>query len=68
MQLSAEEVQAFLGRVQSVVTQGDYQIAAGLATTVQRLSEMIEHKNLTMARLRQMVTVQSPSSNQGQYW
>ena len=55
MQLSAEEVQAFLGRVQGALTPEDYRIAAGLANTVQRLSEMIENKNLTLARLRQML-------------
>lgn len=55
MLLSPEEVQAFLGRLQGMVAPQDYQIAANMATTVQRLSEIIEQKNLTVARLRQML-------------
>lgn len=55
MAIGPEQVQALLRRVQAVVAPGDYEIVAGLASTVQRLSEMIENKNLTLARLRQML-------------
>jgi transposase len=55
MMLSAEQVQTVLSRVQTAVTPSDYEIIAGLAQTVQRLSELLENKELTLARLRQML-------------
>ncbi len=55
MAISPEQIQAVLSRVQASILPGDYEIVAGLATTVQRLSEIIEHKNLTLSRLKMML-------------
>lgn len=53
--ISAEEVQALLERVRPRVEPGDYQVVEGLAQTVQRLLQLLDDRDVSLAKLRQIL-------------
>jgi transposase len=55
VQISVAEVQALLDRLQPQVAPGDYQMVDGMARTIQLLDELLERRDLTLAKLRQMI-------------
>jgi len=55
MTLTTEEVQAMLGRVEQQVESTDYQIVSGMAATIQCVSELLDEKDVSAARLRQIL-------------
>ena len=55
VQINVAEVQALLVRLQPQVAPGDYQMVDGMARTIQLLDELLERRDLTLAKLRQMI-------------
>ena len=53
--ISTEDVHAVLERVRERVEPGDYQVLEGLAHTVQCLDELLAQRDVSLAKLRQML-------------